>query len=629
MGASIGTAIKAAWQLGPLALGHYAWYAFKLRSGLLRAQTQPGDKAGPAYALRSLVEPASPNSIRNLLGGKEKKIYREAEEIMEGKVRLFGGEPRPLKLKFSQPLSHWIAYAKALPDGSDIKPVWEAGRFGWATLLARAYWLSGKERYAESFWKLSELFLRANPLNLGPQWSSAQEVALRMIALCFAYSLVAEAQATTVERKELLSRSLAQHAERILPTLGYAQAQNNNHLLSEALGLWTAAEALPTHPRAAAWRRTGRRLFDEGVRDQVTADGAYAQHSANYQRLMLQLGTWASLLAAASGEPLSAATRQKLQAACEWLLTLVDETSGRAPNLGPNDGAYILPLSSQPFNDFRPALQAAAAAFGVAGLKAGEWDELRLWLGLQSQPASKKSRSRGPLRLEAGDSWAYLRAARFTSRPGHADQLHLDLWWQGMNIAQDAGTFAYNAAEPWANALASTAVHNTLMLDEREQMTRTGRFLWLDWAQARVLTRDPGPTRATAEHDGYRRLGLTHRRHVEAGRQEWLVRDQVLGDVSGHLGRLHWLLPDWPWRIQGDTLSLLSPRGRVRVQVRGHSLSLVRAGRRIAGRARPLPTHGWVSPTYGVKQPALALIVDVRDEQLKDIVTLFQFPKAK
>jgi hypothetical protein len=198
-----------------------------------------------------------------------------------------------------------------------------------------------------------------------------------------------------------------------------------------------------------------------------------------------------------------------------------------------------------------------------------------------------------------------------------------------MNIALDAGTFAYTAAEPWNNALATTAVHNTLMLDEREQMTRAGRFLWLDWAQARVITRDPRPSRAPAEHNGYRRLGLTHRRHVEASRQEWLVRDQVLGDVSGHRGRLHWLLPDWPWSIQGDILSLRSPRGKVRVQVAGQNLSLVRAGKRLAGRVRALPTQGWASPTYGVKQPALALIVDLRDEQLKDIVTHFQFPKAK
>ena len=33
------------------------------------------------------------------------------------------------------------------------------------------------------------------------------------------------------------------------------------------------------------------------------------------------------------------------------------------------------------------------------------------------------------------------------------DQLHLDLWWRGLNIAQDAGTYLYNADPPWDNPL--------------------------------------------------------------------------------------------------------------------------------------------------------------------------------
>ena len=84
------------------------------------------------------------------------------------------------------------------------------------------------------------------------------------------------------------------------------------------------------------------------------------------------------------------------------------------------------------------------------------------------------------------ETWAYLRAARFTGRPGHADQLHLDLWWCGLNVAQDAGTYLYNAPPPWDNALARSEVHNTLVVNGLEQMTRAGRFLYLERAQARV-----------------------------------------------------------------------------------------------------------------------------------------------
>jgi hypothetical protein len=616
------TTLKAAWQLGPRLLAYYAWYAFKLRSGLLRRQTPAGGWRGEAYSLRRLVRPARPERIRQLLGRETKKLTAEADEILKGRVRLFGGEPRPLKLKPAQPLEHWTAYTRSLPGGGDIKPVWEVGRFGWAMTLARAYWLSEDEKYAEAFWKLTETFIEANPPNLGPHWSSAQEVGLRLMALMYCYSLLAGARASSLARKEMLSRSLAQHAQRIPPSLSYAQAQNNNHLLSEALALWTAAAALPQHPKAAAWRASGRAHFEGGLRRQIHADGSYAQHSANYHRLLLQLGTWAALLAALEEGPLSQESTTRLTAATQWLLALLDDTSGGVPNLGPNDGAYIFPLSVLPFTDFRPALQAACAALsGAAALPAGTWDELALWLGIEPTAGAQKKTGSAPLRLENGDSWAYLRTAHFSERPGHADQLHLDIWWRGLNIAQDAGSYLYTAAEPWDNALAGTAVHNTLMIAGREQMTRGGRFLWLDWAQAEVVSRSS--IRAIAQHNGYRAFALTHRRQVEAKRTGWLVRDQLLGRNAGeHTARLHWLLPDWPWRAAGDAVTLRSPQGAVRIQVQGaQSLTLVRAGKRVHGPLAAAPILGWASPTYAVKQPALSLIAEFSGDE--NMLTLF------
>lgn len=618
--------IKALWQLGPRALAQYGLYALQLRSGWLRTQTPAGGAVQPSGPIVRLVQPAKPAALRKRLGPQPKAVLAEADEVLRGRVRLFGSLPRPFKLKPAGPLKHWSAYTRAMPDGSDIKPVWEVGRLAWATLLARAYWLSGEERYAEGLWRRVEQFLASNPPNLGPHWSSAQEVALRLIALSFSYSLVAVAEASTPERIQQLSQALAAHADRIPPSLSYAQAQNNNHLLSEALGLWTAGLALPQHPKANAWRASGRRHYIEGVHRQVSADGAYSQHSANYQRLMLQLAAWATQLAAAEGQPLPKDTRELLRAACNWLFGLLDAESGQIANLGPNDGAYILPFSALPFSDHRPALQAAAAALDLPGLKPGLWDELRLWLGLDGKRlAARTKKTRSPLRIEAGDSWAYLRTAHFTGRPGHADQLHLDLWYRGLNIAQDAGTYLYTAPAPWDNALAGTAAHNTLVLDGAEQMTRAGRFLWLDFAQATVLQHST--RRTVAEHNGYRSRGLTHRRAVQASTQEWIVHDEILGDVSGHSGRLHWLLPDWPWRIASDTLQLRSPRGRISIQVEGHALSLLRAGKRLHGRAAASPTAGWVSHTYASKQPAVALVVELEGAALQSITTRFVFPK--
>ncbi len=82
------------------------------------------------------------------------------------------------------------------------------------------------------------------------------------------------------------------------------------------------------------------------------------------------------------------------------------------------------------------------------------------------------------------NSWGSVRAVKYQDRPAQADQLHVELWWQGINIACDPGTYRYTAPPPWNNGLARTGVHNTVMVDGQEQMIRAGRFLWLDWAQA-------------------------------------------------------------------------------------------------------------------------------------------------
>lgn len=634
---------KALRQMGAGPLFLYSAYQFKLRSGILRLQTPAAGKRQTtrSFEIQKLVYPADREAINKILGADKDKLFAEADEILGGQVRLFGGELRPLEFMSPQPLKHWTAYAKGLPGGADIKPVWEVGRFGWATVLARAYWLSADERYAKGFWGLSENFLAENPVNKGPQWSSAQEVALRLIALAFCYSLVADAAASTPARKDSLAASLAAHAERIPATLGYARAQNNNHLLSEAAGLYTAAALLPEHPRAGDWRRMGRETFLAGLAAQVHTDGAYAQHSANYQRLMLQLGVWFKLVADSLGETAPHASLGKLNDATTWLRNLLDEESGQVANLGPNDGAYILPFTTLPFEDHRPALQAAGLAFGGQGyLENGPWDEMALWLGLKAGPRSgEHKRAAHPIRIEGKDSWAYLRAAEFWERPGHADQLHLDLWWRGLNVAQDAGSYLYTAATPWDNALASTRVHNTVMLASREQMTRAGRFLWLDWAQGKILStqtsKDGRVIAATAEHDGYRKLGATHRREVQAEDGRWTVTDRLLPlreRMKPVHARLHWLLPDWEWQFENDELHLRSPHGDIELLVQtsvgDHAeFQLVRAGELVHGEGLTEPILGWRSPTYGVKLPALSFNVNVHGPLPITITSKWTLPK--
>jgi hypothetical protein len=626
--------IKSVRQLGITPLALYARYQVGLRSGYYRFKTPPSPSAEKSPARVDLVCPIPlppPSTLSRILGGSTRELITEADEIVDGRVRLFGGQPVTLKLAPAPPLHHWSAYELGRArSGShtDVKFVWEPARFGWAYPLSRAYRLTGEERYAEAFWRHFETFTAANPLNVGPNWASGQEVALRLIAMSFSAAVLHGAAASTPARMAGLASAVTAHAGRIPHTLVYARSQGNNHLISEAAGLYTAGVVLAGLPAAPGWRELGWELLNHALQSQIAEDGTYIQHSANYHRLMLQLALWCGALAAALGEEYPAATRKKLAVATRWLICLLDPVSGRAANLGANDGAYIQPLATGGFQDYRPVLQAAARTFlGMPLLPPGAWDEMSTWLGrdIDSGAGAASSpnlmfptQTGSMLRLDGSGSWALLRAARFTARPSHADQLHVDLWWRGLNLAMDAGTYLYNGQPPWDNHLDGTGVHNTVQVDRRDQMLRAGRFLWLDWAQAKVIAYDQD--RAIAGHDGYTQLGVTHQRSLRyVPPDTWIIEDQLLPSRSkpaAHAFRLQWLLPDFPWKLDGAVLNLATPYGTVRLTVEGPGIlkdpfQIVRAGVTQLGNRPALPIQGWVSPTYGAKEPALSICVEI------------------
>ena len=226
-----------------------------------------------------------------------------------------------------------------------------------------------------------------------------------------------------------------------------------------------------------------------------------------------------------------------------------------------------------------------------------------------------------------------VRAGRYTRRPFQADQLHVDLWWRGMNLARDAGTYLYNGDPPWNNGLSRTVVHNTIAVDGRDQMRRAGRFLWVDWAQASGRSFSSGkqqfPDCFEGEHDGYRRLGVRHHRSVQwlsgAG---WVIVDDLFG-AGEHNARLHWLAADLPFDVSYSPfqVTFASEVGKIRWHVFASipgSAATIRAGetsnREVAGVDTEL--LGWESPTYGELRPAVSLVYRTRGQMPMRFVTV-------
>jgi len=287
-----------------------------------------------------------------------------------------------------------------------------------------------------------------------------------------------------------------------------------------------------------------------------------------------------------------------------------------------------LPLNNCDFTDYRPLLQLGwYITKGERLFEPGEWDEDIFWL-CGTSPLSQWERAGvreksdlsfpngGVYLLRSSNSQALLRCTDFTSRPSHADQLHVDLWMHGHNIAIDAGTYLYSGQGHWRNGLAGTSVHNTVIVDNKDQMTMLSRFTWTNWSKGKILKQDKNLWQG--EHDGYK--PVSHKRTVmSVDGDRWLVIDNLTANESHHYA-LHWLLNDFLFEHNGNSILLTLESIKYKLQVgmvNGNSdLSVVRAD--------PASTRGWRSRYYGHKEPAISVMLEANQPQVT-FWTLFGF----
>ncbi|MGB8981187.1 MAG: alginate lyase family protein [Anaerolineales bacterium] len=645
--------------LGPRWLMFRVAYALRMRTGLLRRQIPAfnwHDRPLESWLKKDIPSKAEAyaewrrqhsrrfffekTSIPDGVHWDAQLAVQEAERILNGELKYFShkflktGFPPDwhrdpvsgVKLEASK---HWSEISN---EGDvDIKFIWEASRFSMVYPLVRAYAARRDERLAEAFWELVQAWAESNPPNLGPNWMDGQEAALRLLAWTFGFYAFMDSPSTTPERIAQFTVLAAAHAERIYLNIDYAISTQSNHTISEAFGLWLAGILFPELEEAQKYFSLGCKLLEQESAAQIFPDGSYAMYSLNYQRFILQIYFCAIRLGELNGSPFSEALKRRVSKAVDYLYQLIDPETGQMPVYGSNDGALVLPLNNCDFTDYRPLLQLGAWLTKRKLLfDPGSWDEDIFWLCGEEFPAKSAKRALNPRDLR-GDSFpdggtyllrganskAVIRCTDFRARPSHADQLHVDLWRRGVNIACDAGTYLYGGEDiRWRNGLAHTSAHNTVTVDRQDQMKMFSRFLWTGWAKGKVLRHEEKTWQG--EHNGYRRRAdpVNHKRTVlSLSGDRWLVVDHLDGNRPHHYS-LHWLFCDGEYGVQELTpanfgISLDIPGSKLpdsTVVIRmgllegNASFSIVRGDEN--------STRGWRSRYYGDKEPAISAVLE-------------------
>jgi hypothetical protein len=158
--------------------------------------------------------------------------------------------------------------------------------------------------------------------------------------------------------------------------------------------------------------------------------------------------------------------------------------------------------------------------------------------------------------------------------------LHVSLRWDGEWIAEDPGSYSYNAPGGW-DGLAGSRFHNVVTVGDQDAMRRFRRFLWLPWTTCDLRSAHED---FTASHLGF--PGFKSERRVLRVAQGFVVVDRLTG-LLRQPGRctLRW-------------------HGRSRAGLEQLTVACSVASTEDYVTALPEGGEGWHSTHYGSKEPS-------------------------
>jgi len=628
------------------------WYFHRLRAMspgemLLRARKKVREKSDGLRTRDWASIRLSANSDFPALPAREDlpeematALGRDVEGILAGHWRAFGkveievddppkwhcdylaGVDLPTK-KNAFKLNH-----RTLPEGADVKLIWELSRWQQLTRLAMAGYFLDDEKAARKCVLWLEDWVKHNPPFKGWNWTSALESGFRLIQFVWIDALlseVAEKWAFDAELETLRYEILPAHAFFTWRHRSFGSSANN-HLIGEAAGL---IAAVVRWPNLAVWCTSLDEIqgfWETEVLKQFARDGGNREQALNYHLFSFEfcLIAWVAILA--KGTVTTARVEDRLEKAAMFLVS-VARHEDEWP-YGDSDDATVLPFclnGQRAAWEWREWLADSTRSPGLSlwwsGIRRGQIAPRIEPLEIRNEGPRQRSDdwchyTNSGIAIRKLDPWfARLDLSPLgygkTAAHGHLDALHLSLWWRGAALLIDPGTGAYYGNLQQRDWLASRAAHNGPCLTELDHPKRKGTFLW-SVEHSVPAWREPDDE--TLQAEWFVPTGAIHRR-VEYLREEygWRVLDDFLPNDRRFDGEftVRWQFPP------GASLKRIEDR-RFRLERSGEVFhveaskdweTVVVEGTEGESVEQSAPLAGLVSPVFRVMEKAPSLLL--------------------
>ena len=586
--------------------------------------------------------------LRKWFAHEEAQLVEQANRVCQHEFGVFGSD----SVKFGEevnwhldpssgkswPLEHWSKIDVRGPDRvGDARITWEINRHQFFFILGRAYWFTGDEKYAREFASLIRSWIDANPPEIGVNWYSNLEIAMRLISWIWAYHYFLDSPYLDDDLHTKFLKTVLHSCRHITRDFRYSlRSMKNNHVIGDAAALAFTGIMFPEFKDSKHWKETYLSILRRELDTQVYDDGADFEQAISYHRFVLYFYLMLLRIMQINDHDVPASFTGKLEKMMEFALYVMkpDKTM---PQIGDCDDAGVMLLSNSKSHDFSPILSTGAVLFQRGDFKqiAGKLSEETFWLSgkegvqtfnsLEGSAPSDSSRSfpDGGYHImrsgwDAHDRYLLLKCGPHADH-AHADALHIEMYCSGQSCLRDCGTYTYNGPWEWRTFFRSTRAHNTVMVDGESQSIPHRVFRWLKVARPRTLSwiTSAGFDYVDAEHDGYSRYKdpVTHRRAVFFVKPDyWIIVDRLVGRGE-HSVELLFHTPRGEHETEESTKILRMEDFAIIPAIRdGIDMDLHEHSEE--------PIQGWFSPYYGSKEPSSTLVYSFSGKLPKIMATI-------
>ncbi|MEM6718260.1 MAG: alginate lyase family protein [Bacteroidota bacterium] len=543
-------------------------------------------------------------SISNLPKQKEEALKESFEEIQKGIFIFFNKTKIKLGKDYNWLVNpstgyryninkHWSEVADLSKEAGDIKYVWEKARFSFLYDLIR-YDYHFEDDQSERIFQEIEDFIEKNPINQGPNYKCSQETSLRIMNWTFALYYYKDSSNLTAALFQKIMHSIYWQIHHVYQNIHFSRITvRNNHAITETLMLYLSAKLFPFFPNVDKWSKQGKKWFEQEIAYQIYEDGTFLQFSMNYHRVVIQLLTWGIQLAKLNNEQFSKVVYDRAQKSLDFLDASTDPITGKLPNYGSNDGALFFKLTDDDYRIYRSQLDDLRAVLN--GYTYSDTTSA-LWYGIQPTKQTQTPLAEintfeksGYYISQDGTTKTFIRCGAYKDRPFQSDNLHVDIWVDGVNYLRDTGSYKYNAALDDVNYFNGAEGHNTVSIAKADQMLKGGRFIWFYWVKKAKASLKKENKVFTFEGtiQAFKQLGnnIQHTRKVTKpqGENNWQVTDTIHNKGNKKIYQYWHLHPDYVDAIEINT-----------TDEDDQTLT-------------PIIEEKWFSGYYGVKEKAIRL----------------------